>query len=63
MKILVKIYSQESLSDPLSYNYDTQNICVPLLVLTPALCKGKKTPGKWLQRKKEGFPLFHSNIL
>jgi len=45
--------SQESLSDSLSGNYDKQNICILVLILTHTLGKGEKTAGKWLQRKKE----------
>jgi hypothetical protein len=41
----------KSLSDRLSDNYDKQNICILVLVLTHTVCKGKKTAGNWSQRQ------------
>jgi hypothetical protein len=49
-KIPTKKCFTETLSDPLSYNYDKQNICILVFILTHTLCKGKKTAEKWSQQ-------------
>jgi hypothetical protein len=49
-KIPTKKCFTETLSDPLSYNYDKQNIYILVSLLSYKLCEGKKTAEKWSQR-------------